>query len=99
MRTDGTSARAFRPRALHGLLAVLLLLATTGGALHPYALEPHHGSHPCAVCLASANAGAAPLPATLTLLPTERATLTRGANPAPWASLSTTAYRARGPPA
>ncbi|MCC7121165.1 MAG: hypothetical protein IT493_06370 [Gammaproteobacteria bacterium] len=98
MRTDDSATRALQRQALHGLLAFLLLLATTGGALHPYALEQHHGGHPCAVCLASANAGAAPLPVALTPPPCDRTSLAHGTDPAPWISRTTAAYRARGPP-
>ena len=67
MATEREAMRELRRRLLHALLVVLLLLATTGAALHPYALDEHPGGHPCGVCVASANGGAAPLPTAFTL--------------------------------
>ncbi|HMM76445.1 MAG TPA: hypothetical protein PJ986_12100 [Gammaproteobacteria bacterium] len=93
-----TEREALRQRLLHALLAVLLLLATTGAALHPYALDEHPGGHPCSVCVASANAGAAPLPAAFTLaLPVATAPRAVADVALPVAHLPAS-YRARAPP-
>lgn len=98
MATEKETPRALRRQLLHALLVVLLLLATTGAALHPYALDEHAGGHPCGVCIASANGGAAPLPAAFTLvLPIATAPRT-GVDVALPVAHRPASYQARAPP-
>ncbi len=98
MVTDAQATRAPRRRLPYALLVVLLLLATTGTALHPYALDEHAGGHVCGLCVASANGGAAPLPAPFALaLPVATAPRTDAIAALPVTPLLSS-YRARAPP-
>jgi hypothetical protein len=91
------AARA-RCRALHALLVVLLLLASTGAALHGHALDEHRGGHLCGVCLANSHGGAAPLPAVFTLTPPQPTVPDARACSVAHASTRPALYHARAPP-
>ncbi len=98
MATDTTATRAPRRQLPYALLVVLLLLATTGTALHPYALDEHAGGHVCGLCVANANGGAAPLPTPFALTLSVATAPRASAGVTPLVAHLPALYRARAPP-
>lgn len=100
MATEMPISAAAAPgrRVLYALLVALLLLATTGATLHPYALDEHRGAHPCGICIAGSHGGAALLPSVVALSVPRATVLHEGIESAAPAFTRPTLFRARAPP-
>lgn len=85
-------------RGLYALLVALLLLATTGAALHPYALDEHRVAHACGICVASSHGGAAPLPSIVLLTLPRALVLHAGSGSIAHATSRPAFFLARAPP-